>query len=57
MQQFRLEDTKYLVPDGILHRRGKTKEPPAKVAVSAEQSRTAIEAAHRLSGHGASEGT
>jgi hypothetical protein len=36
MQQFRREATKYLVSDGILYRRRKTNEPPAKVLVSAE---------------------
>jgi hypothetical protein len=57
MQQFRREATKYLVSDGILYRRRKTNEPPAKVLVSAEQKRKAMEAAHELSGHRGREGT
>ena len=57
MQQFRREATKYLVSDGILHRRRKTNEPPAKVFVSADQKRKAMEAAHELSGHRGREGT
>jgi hypothetical protein len=57
LQQFRREATKYLVSDGILYRRRKTNEPPAKVVVSTEQKRKAMEAAHELSGHRGREGT
>jgi hypothetical protein len=57
MQQFRQEATKYLVSDGILYRRRNTNEPPAKVLVSAEQKRKAMESAHELSGHPGREGT
>ena len=57
MERFRREATTYLVSDGILYRRRKTNEPPAKVLVSAEQKRKALEAAHELSGHRGREGT
>jgi len=51
MPQFRWEAVKDLVSDGMLYWRRKTNEPPAKVLVSAEQKRKAMEAAHELSGH------
>jgi len=51
MQQFRQDATKYLVSEGIHYRRRKTNEQPAKLLVCAEQKRTAMEAAHKLSGH------
>jgi len=57
MHQFWQEAMKYLVSDGILYRRRKTIEPPAKVLVSAVQKRKALEAAHELSRHHGREGT
>jgi hypothetical protein len=57
MHQFRRQATQYLVSDVILYQRRKTNEPPAKVLVSAEQKRKAIETAHELSGHRGREGT
>jgi len=51
MQQFRRDAPKYLVPDGKLYRRRKINEPPAKVLVSTEQKRNAMQAAHQRSGH------
>jgi len=57
MHQFRREALKYLVSDGILYRRRKTNEPPAKLFVSAEQKWKAMEAAHELSGHRGRAGT
>jgi len=50
-QQFQREATKYLVSDGILHRRRRTNELPAKVLVNTEKRRKAIEAAYELSRH------
>jgi len=57
MQQFRREATKYLLPDGVLYPRGKPNEPPAKVLLSTEKRRKAMEAAQKLSGHCGREGT
>jgi len=51
MQQFRWEAMKYLVSDGMFYRRQKTNESPAKVIVSTEQNKNAMEAAHEMSGH------
>jgi len=51
MQQFQQEATKYLVLDGVLYQRQKIKELPAKVLVSTEKRRKAMEAAYELSGH------
>jgi hypothetical protein len=56
-QQLGRETTKYLVTDGVLNRRRKSNEPPAKKLVSTEQKRKAMEAAHELSGHRGREGT
>jgi hypothetical protein len=50
-QQQGREATKYLVTDGVLYRRRKSNEPPAKKLVSTEQKRRAMEAAYELSGH------
>jgi hypothetical protein len=57
MNQFWREATKYHVSDGILYWRRNPNEPLAKVLVSAEQKRKAMEAAHEPSGHSGKEGT
>jgi hypothetical protein len=57
MQQFQQEATKFVFSDGILNWRRKTNEPSAKVLVSVEPKRKAMEAAHALSGHGGRERT
>jgi len=57
MQQFRREAIKYVVSDGIISRRRKTNELPAKVLVSTGQKRKASEAEHKLGGHRGREGT
>jgi hypothetical protein len=51
MQQFQQVATKYLVSDGILYGRRKTKELPANVLGSKGQQWKGMEAAHELSGH------
>ena len=57
MQHFRQEATKYLVLNRILYWRRRTNESPAKVLVSEEENKKAIEATHELSGHRGREGT
>jgi len=57
MLRFWRDATKYVVSDTIFHRRGKTHEPLAKMLVSTEQNRRAMQAAHKLSGHRRREAT
>jgi hypothetical protein len=57
MQQIRHEVTQYLGADGVVCRRRKTTEPPAKVLVRTEKRSKMMEAAHKLSAHLRREGT
>ena len=57
MVRFRRDATRYLVSDGVLYRRRRTNEPPARVIVRKEKREGIMRAIHEENGHRGREGT